>query len=121
VVQPPSLHRSPAFTLEPTESYAKAELDEYIAVLREISDEAYLMPEMVKTAPHNSVTTGPARQSRSPGQVAITWRAYVKKCERDCGKGSFSLRKLGFIVNPSRAWVKAGYRWRVALSVTSLE
>jgi len=47
------------FTLEPTESYAKAELDEYIAVLREISDEAYLMPEMVKTAPHNSVTHRP--------------------------------------------------------------
>ena len=47
------------FTLEPTESYAKAELDEYVAALRHVSDEAYTSPETVKTAPHQSVTRGP--------------------------------------------------------------
>ena len=52
------------FTLEPTESYAKAELDEYVAALRRISEEAYANPEIVKTAPHRSVTHRPrARQS----------------------------------------------------------
>ena len=41
-------------TLEPTESYSQADLDEYAAMLRQISDEAYTDPEIVKTAPHNS-------------------------------------------------------------------
>jgi glycine dehydrogenase subunit 2 len=75
------------FTLEPTESYAKAELDEYVAVLREVSDEAYLMPEMVKTAPHNSVTHRPWHGNLDhPDKWAITWRAYVKKCEKGLRK-----------------------------------
>jgi glycine dehydrogenase subunit 2 len=42
------------FTLEPTESYSKAELDEYVATLRHVAQEAYENPEIVKTAPHNS-------------------------------------------------------------------
>lgn len=75
------------FTLEPTESYAKAELDEYLAVLKEISDEAYLAPEMVKTAPHNSVTHRPRSMNLDhPDRWAITWRAYVKKCEEGLRK-----------------------------------
>ncbi|GAG04175.1 unnamed protein product, partial [marine sediment metagenome] len=41
-------------TLEPTESYSKADLDEYAAILKHIADEAYTNPELVKTAPHNS-------------------------------------------------------------------
>lgn len=38
-------------TLEPTESYSKADLDEYIEILRHVSDVAYKNPELVKTAP----------------------------------------------------------------------
>jgi glycine dehydrogenase subunit 2 len=75
------------FTLEPTESYAKAELDEYLAVLKEISDEAYLAPEMVKTAPHNSVTHRPGSINLDhPDKWAVTWRAYLKKCEKGLRK-----------------------------------
>lgn len=72
------------FTLEPTESYAKAELDEYVAALRQISEEAYLMPEIVKTAPHQSVTHRPGSAHLDhPDKWAITWRAYLKKCEKN--------------------------------------
>ena len=72
------------FTLEPTESYAKAELDEYVAALRQISNEAYLLPEIVKTAPHQSVTHRPRSINLDhPDKWAVTWRAYLKKCEKN--------------------------------------
>jgi len=72
------------FTLEPTESYAKAELDEYVAALRQISDEAHLLPEIVKTAPHQSVTHRPRSINLDhPDKWAVTWRAYLKKCEKN--------------------------------------
>jgi glycine dehydrogenase subunit 2 len=75
------------FTLEPTESYAKAELDEYLAALRQISEEAYTDPEIVKTAPHQSVTHKPGHANLDhPDKWAITWRAYLKKCEKGLRK-----------------------------------
>ena len=68
------------FTIEPTESYSKEELDEYLEALEQISKEAYENPEIVKTAPHNSVIH---RCDNSwlddPEKWAITWRAYLKK------------------------------------------
>ena len=68
-------------TLEPTESYSKAELDEYIAVLTQVSKEAYENPELVKTAPHNSVTHQPGHDTLDdPEKWAVTWRSYLKKC-----------------------------------------
>lgn len=68
-------------TLEPTESYSKAELDEYIAVLEQVSKEAYENPELVKTAPHNSVTHQPGHDTLDdPEKWAVTWRSYLKKC-----------------------------------------
>ncbi|MEJ2412406.1 MAG: aminomethyl-transferring glycine dehydrogenase subunit GcvPB [Anaerolineales bacterium] len=67
-------------TLEPTESYSKAELDEYLAVLRHISEEAYTDPEIVKTAPHNSTVHRVEHEPLDdPAQWSITWRAYLKK------------------------------------------
>jgi len=75
------------FTLEPTEAYAKAELDEYVAALRHISDEAYTRPETVKTAPHQSVTHRPGHGNLDhPDKWGITWRAYLKKCEKGLRK-----------------------------------
>ena len=69
------------FSLEPTESYSKAELDEYIAALKRISDEAYENPEIVKTAPHSSVTHRPGHDTLDdPNKWAVTWRSYLKKC-----------------------------------------
>jgi glycine dehydrogenase subunit 2 len=72
------------FTLEPTESYSKAELDEYIAALKRISDEAYAEPVTVKTAPHASVTHRPGHETLDdPEKWAVTWRSYLKKCARN--------------------------------------
>jgi glycine dehydrogenase subunit 2 len=70
-------------TLEPTESYSKSDLDEYIEVLRHVSNEAYSNPEIVRTAPHNStihkIDHGPLDD---PSQWAVTWRAYKRKIGR---------------------------------------
>lgn len=68
------------FTIEPTESYSKEELDEYLDGLRKISDEAYNSPDVVKSAPHNSVVHKLDHSvSDDPDKWAITWRAYLKK------------------------------------------
>jgi glycine dehydrogenase subunit 2 len=68
------------FTLEPTESYSKAELDEYIAGLEKVSQEAYENPEIVKNAPHNSVVHKiDTSWLDDPEKWAVTWRAYLKK------------------------------------------
>lgn len=68
------------FTIEPTESYARRELDEYVEALEYIADEAHRNPEKVKTSPHRSVVH---RIDQSPfddpQRWAITWRAYLKK------------------------------------------
>jgi glycine dehydrogenase subunit 2 len=67
-------------TLEPTESYSKAELDEYVSILEHVAHEARTDPELVKTAPHNSTVHradhGPLDD---PTQWAMTWRAYLRK------------------------------------------
>jgi len=71
-------------TLEPTESYSKADLDEYIEIIRHVSEEAYTNPELVKTAPHNStVHKIDHLPLDDPSQWAITWRAYRKKVRKE--------------------------------------
>jgi glycine dehydrogenase subunit 2 len=68
------------FTLEPTESYSKVELDEYIAGLKRVVEEAYDNPEIVKSAPHRSVVHKLNTDTLDdPDKWAITWRAYLKK------------------------------------------
>ncbi len=68
------------FTLEPCESYSKDDIDEYVAVLRQISREAYENPELVKTAPHNSVVHQVLAPSiDEPERIAVTWRQYQRK------------------------------------------
>ena len=68
------------FTIEPTESYSKDELDEYLNGLRKAAGEAYTDPGMVKNAPYNSVVH---RIDHSwfddPEKWAVTWRSYLKK------------------------------------------
>jgi len=67
-------------TLEPTESYSKSDLDEYIEIIRHVSNEAYSNPEIVKTAPHNStIHKIDHKPLDDPSQWAITWRAYKRK------------------------------------------
>lgn len=68
------------FTIEPTESYSKQELDEFIAIIEQISSEAYENPEIIKTAPHKS-TIHKIDDSYMDDEKkwAITWRSYCKK------------------------------------------
>nr|WP_194736696.1 aminomethyl-transferring glycine dehydrogenase subunit GcvPB [Actinomadura sp. RB99] len=67
-------------TLEPTESYSKADLDEYAAILAEVAREAREEPETVRTAPHRS-TVHRAREDvlDDPATWSVTWRAYRRK------------------------------------------
>ncbi len=75
------------FTLEPTESYAKAELDEYLLALRAVAEEAYQHPEMVKGAPYDSCVHKIDHEPLDdPDRWAVTWRSYLKKwCGREQG------------------------------------
>lgn len=68
------------FTPEPNETYSKQEIDEYVAIFKKISEEAYENPELVKTAPHNA----PISKINTPiitdsKDLVVTWRAYKKK------------------------------------------
>ncbi|MGC4153064.1 MAG: aminomethyl-transferring glycine dehydrogenase subunit GcvPB [Propionicimonas sp.] len=68
------------FTLEPTESYSKTELDEYIAVLADIARQAREEPEVVRTAPHNQTVHHIGHDDLDdPERWATTWRAYRRK------------------------------------------
>jgi glycine dehydrogenase subunit 2 len=68
------------FTIEPTESYSKNELDEYLDGLRHVAEEARKEPETVKNAPHCSVVHKIDESTfDDPKKWAITWRAYLKK------------------------------------------
>lgn len=68
------------FTIEPTESYSKDELDEYLAGLKKVVEEAYSDPEKVKNAPYRSVVHKIDHSTLDdPEKWAITWRAYLKK------------------------------------------
>ena len=71
------------FTIEPTESYSKDDLDKYLETLKRVVEEAYETPEKLKNAPHNC----PIHKIRpefleDPERWAITWRAYLKKREK---------------------------------------
>jgi len=68
------------FTIEPTESYSKKELDEYLNALRHVVEEAYNKPDHVKSAPHRSVVHKIDQSTfDDPEKWAITWRQFLKK------------------------------------------
>jgi glycine dehydrogenase subunit 2 len=67
-------------TLEPTESYSRDELDEYVSIMAHVAHEARTNLEIVKTAPHNStIHTVKHEPFDDPSQWAMTWRAYRRK------------------------------------------
>jgi glycine dehydrogenase subunit 2 len=70
-------------TLEPTESYSKEDLDEYVRILKHISEEAYSNPGVIKNAPHNSTVHKTAHEMLDdPQEWAVTWRAYQRKLKK---------------------------------------
>ncbi len=76
-------HIAEPMTLEPTETPSKEDLDEYINTLKHVFQEAYDNPEIIKTAPHNSVCHQvDSSPSDDPAQWAITWRSYLKKATK---------------------------------------
>jgi glycine dehydrogenase subunit 2 len=67
-------------TLEPTESYSRADLDEYAGLLGVVATEARTAPSRIVTAPHAS-TIHRIDQAwlDDPSRWAIPWRAYRRK------------------------------------------
>jgi glycine dehydrogenase subunit 2 len=67
-------------TIEPTESYSRDDLDQHIAMLAAVAEEAYADPDTVRSAPHRS-TIHQVDHSwlDDPEQWAVTWRAYLRK------------------------------------------
>jgi glycine dehydrogenase subunit 2 len=70
-------------TIEPTESYSQADLDEHAAILAHIAEEARTHPERVKTAPHHAPIHRISDHDSfdDPAQWAITWRAFRSKLQ----------------------------------------
>jgi glycine dehydrogenase subunit 2 len=67
-------------TLEPSDSYSKADLDQYAEILAEVSREAYATPETVLGAPQRSTIHKMDQAPHDdPERWALTWRAYVRK------------------------------------------
>ena len=68
------------FTIEPSESYSKEDLDEYLGILEQISRECYEEPERIKSAPDSStIHLIDHEYLDDPDRWAITWRQYTKK------------------------------------------
>lgn len=71
------------FTPEPCETYSKADIDYWVKVFQQISDEAYSDPELVKTAPHNSSNHQIISTSlNDPEKWAMSWRAFKRKRDK---------------------------------------
>jgi len=66
--------------IEPTETVTKEQMDEFVEVLRKISEEAYNNPETVLSAPRNtSVTRLDEAMAARPKTLFLTWKMYLKK------------------------------------------
>ncbi len=67
-------------TLEPTEAYSRADLDEHAAMLDAVAEEAYADPDTVRSAPHRStIHRIDHAWLDDPERWAVTWRAYLRK------------------------------------------
>jgi glycine dehydrogenase subunit 2 len=73
------------FTPEFCESYSVDDMDYWAAVMKQISEEAYSNPELVKSSPHRApIHLVKYEGLDDPNKWAMTWRAYLKK------RGQFS-------------------------------
>ena len=67
-------------TIEPTESYSRADLDDFAAILGKVAEEARTDPQLVGTAPHSStVHQVDEHVLEDDSTWAMTWRAYRRK------------------------------------------
>jgi len=69
-----------ALMVEPTESYEKEELDRFVEVMRQISQESYTTPEKVLSAPTcTAVSRLDEVKASHPNTMALSWRMFLKK------------------------------------------
>ncbi|HVP40339.1 MAG TPA: aminomethyl-transferring glycine dehydrogenase subunit GcvPB [Candidatus Krumholzibacteriaceae bacterium] len=69
-----------ALMIEPTESFEKEELDRYVEIMKKISQEAYLNPNIVLNAPQNTASDKLDEVKAShPKTMALSWKTYLKK------------------------------------------
>jgi glycine dehydrogenase subunit 2 len=71
------------FTPGPVETYSKADIDEYAQILKDISEEAYNDPNLVKTAPHKAALASQVVMGHLTdiNLLATTWWAFKKQQE----------------------------------------
>ena len=68
------------FTIEPSESYSKADLDRYCDILASIARECYERPEVIREAPLNSTVHHISHDYfDDPAKWALSWRNYKQK------------------------------------------
>ena len=68
------------YTPEPTESYSKADIDEYVDTLKHVCEEAYSDPARVLNAPYNApISKLETDHIHDYTELAVTWRAYQKQ------------------------------------------
>ena len=68
------------FTIEPSESYSKADLDRYYDILASIARECYERPEVIREAPLNSTVHHISHDYfDDPAKWALSWRNYKQK------------------------------------------
>ena len=69
------------FTPEACETYSKADIEYWAAVIRRIAAEAYEDPEKVLTAPHRQAIKRIKAEDvlEAPEKCSVTWRAHLKK------------------------------------------
>lgn len=71
------------FTPEPSETYSKRDIDEYVAIFRKISEEAYTDPDLVLSSPHRApISKIETLEYTKPEDLIVTWRAYRKRREK---------------------------------------
>lgn len=68
------------FTVEPSESYSKKDLDIFCDILASIARECYEEPEVIRNAPHNSTVHHISHDYfDDPAKWALSWRNYQQK------------------------------------------
>ncbi len=67
------------FTPEPAESYSLEDIEEWVAVMRQLSHEAYNSPEVIRTAPHRGVVTRlDDSYASDPEKTCVTWHKWKR-------------------------------------------
>ena len=90
-------------TLEPTESYSREDLDQHIAMLGAVAEEAYADPETVRSAPHRStihqVDHSWLDDPEQLGRDLAGLPAQARPSRGDCGRLMRASRRT-----PHRGW-----------------